>query len=144
MSESINRANSTNFRQTLVFSRAAFSSLTFNDNGKELLLEGKLYDVVSINKTDGQTQVTVEYDAKETGLMAAFTDIIGQQQDRTQNSSPLKTIISHFQQDYVTSGALGFGFYNACLHVFPISDNTNQATSFVANNLTPPPQFFLV
>ena len=144
MSEGINRANSTNFREILVFNKAAFSLLTFNDNGKELLLDGKLYDVVGIDKAGDQTHVTVEYDAKETGLVAAFTDIVSQQQDKAQNSSPLKTIISHFQQDYVNSGMPGFAFFHPYVSVFSVSDNINHATSFVANNLTPPPQFFLV
>ena len=144
MSESVSMATSSNHRETLKFSKAEFSQLSFNDNGNEFRLNGRLYDVVSVEKSGGIVAVTVEYDSKETALMDAFGGILSQLQDKDQSSSPLKTVISHFQQDYVSTSKVLSSFDNiACIGYCNVN-RSYPFSSFVADNLTPPPQFFLV
>jgi len=144
MSECVNNAKATNERESLSYNKSEFARLTFDDNGKELRMNGKLYDVVSIKAEGGQTIVTIEFDAKETALVGAFADLLNQQQDKASNSSPLKTIVSHYQQDYINNTGALVCFYQAFSKTYQISKQTYPSTSFVADNLTPPPQFFLV
>ena len=144
MSEIIGQRGSTGHTETLTFDKAAFAQLSFNDNGKEFRYDGKLYDVVSIQHTGSHVNIIVEYDLKETALVDAFGAILGQQQDKDQSSSPLKTIISHFQQDYVASYDYFNTFVSTITTGYNLINRSHPSSSFVADNLTPPPQFFLV
>ena len=65
-------------------------------------MNGSLYDVVNVENTGNGVKITVEYDLKETQLIQAFGNLFKQQQNQDQTSSPLKAIISHFQQDYIS------------------------------------------
>ena len=144
MSEAISHTSASSHYEVLTFNNAEFAQLSFNDNGNEFRLNGRLYDVVSIEKSGGTVAVTVEYDSKETALMDAFGGILSQQQDKDQSSSPLKTVISHFQQDYVATQSLSFVHVNASGIGYYESNQSKLATAFEANKLTPPPQLFLV
>jgi len=131
-------------RQTLKFDNSEFSKLLFNDDGKEFTLDGKLYDVVSIEHAGNHVNVVVEYDSKETNLVEIFDSVFNGQQNNDQNSAPVKSIISHIQQDYVVS-----------LQAFKLTSIGNDAvchllnasypiSSFVGDKLAPPPKHFLV
>ena len=132
-----------NLREILSFSKSAFSQLAFTDNGKELQLDGKLYDVVSISHNGDKVYVTLEYDSKETRLIEGFSGSFGQQQEKEQNSSPLKNILSHFQQDYVAANTPVLNSGNTTLQGYNILNRMFPCSSFVANTLAPPPQFFI-
>ena len=144
MSETISRASSANHHEVLTFSKTEFAELAFNDNGNEFRLNGRLYDVVSIENAGATVSVIVEYDSKETALMDAFGGILSQQQDKDQNSSPLKTVISHFQQDYVPTQRAFNAPCNVHGAAFYLDNHVQLPSPFAANKLTPPPQFFLV
>jgi hypothetical protein len=144
MSESVNMPTSTNQREVISFTKTEFSQLYFNDDGKEFRLNGRLYDVVSIEKSGNKVNITVEYDSKETDLVEAFGGLFSQQQGKDQNSSPLKTVISHFQQDYITLYNRIYSFNKLSFIGRCMVNNSYPSSSFVADNLTPPPQFFLV
>jgi hypothetical protein len=133
-----------NQSEVLTFSKAEFNQLVFSDNNKELRLYDRLYDIVSIESNGSQVSVTVEYDSKETELVETFGNLLSGQQDKDQNSSPLKTIISHFQQDYITVYERVYAFDNLSVVKRCVVNNAYPSSSFVADNLTPPPQFFLV
>jgi hypothetical protein len=130
--------------ETLTFSNAEFAQLSFNDNGRELHLNGSLYDVVNVENTGNGVKITVEYDSKETQLIQAFGNLFKQQQNQDQTSSPLKTIFSHFQQDYVPLYAQPCSYNDLSFIGECVANNSYPTSSFVGGNLTPPPQFFLV
>jgi hypothetical protein len=143
MGERVSMASS-NHSEVLTFSKTEFNQLVFSDNNKELRLNGRLYDVVGIESNSGRISVAVEYDSKETELVETFGNLLSGQQDKDQNSSPLKTIISHFQQDYVALYQQIYSSPNATTIAPCVVNNAYPSSSFVADNLTPPPQFFLV
>jgi hypothetical protein len=130
--------------EILTFSRSEFSQLSFNDNGKEFRLNGSLYDVVSIQNSGENVIVTVEFDSKETALVDSFGGMLIQQHDKDQSSSPLKTVISHFQQDYLSNQHTIQVDCNTSTLKYYESNRTQHIPTFEANNLTPPPQFFIV
>ncbi len=135
---------SANAHETLYFSNNAFSQLTFIDNGNELQLDGKLYDVIGVTQKGNQFCVTVQYDTRETGLIERFSNSFGQQQDKEQNSSPLKSILSHFQQDYVATVVIAVNPQSVLLTGAFTNHRNSVVSSFVANTLAPPPKFFMV
>ena len=137
-------AQSVNATEALYFSSSAFSQLAFNDNGQEMQLNGKLYDVIGVTQRGNQFCVTVQYDTRETALIERFSNSFGQQQDKEQNSSPLKNILSHFQQDYVATTAIGIKSQSALLQGAFAIHRISVASLFVANTLAPPPKFFMV
>jgi hypothetical protein len=138
------RAGSLGHHEVLTFSKAEFAQLAFNDNGKELHINGSLYDIVSIENAGSSVVVTVEYDSKETQLVQSFGSLFGQQQGKDQTSSPIKTIFSHFQQDYVPLYAQPYSLNSLSLIGDYMANNAYPTSSFIGGNLTPPPQFFLV
>ena len=143
MGERVSMASG-NHSEVLTFSKAEFNQLVFGDNNKELRLNGRLYDVVSIESNGGKISVAVEYDSKETELVETFGNLLSEQQEKDQNSSPLKIIIRHFQQDYIVLYERIHTFNNLPVVKLCGVNNTYPSSSFVADNLTPPPQFFLV
>lgn len=143
MAEKIAGNSSTPDQQVLSFEKEAFSKLPFDDNGKEFQFEGKLYDVVSVERSGKQVKVTVEYDSEETDLVTLFTTAWNQQ-DKDQTPSPIKTIISHFQQDYVLGQQSAQAIYKAAATALNNPCKHYPVSSFSPRNLTPPPQFFLV
>ena len=144
MQLSVMQTESANLSETLSFSKSDFSQLAFTDNGKELQLDGKLYDIVSIKYNSDKVCVTLEYDSKETGLIEGFSGSFGQQQEKEQNSSPLKNILSHFQQDYVAAHIPALHSDNTLLQGYYMLHRIFPTSSFVANTLAPPPQFCLL
>ena len=130
--------------QVLNFDAEQFSKLVFDDNGKEFSFGGRLYDVVSIKHEGRQVEISVDYDAKETDLVEGFKEAFAQHHDKDQASSPLKTIISHFQQNYIADD-IGFQTLNAFSVAGYITiSKSNIPLTFLPGKLTPPPQFFLV
>jgi len=126
------------------FTQNQFAHLNWTLAGKEFYLNGHLYDVAGIERTNGAVEVTVEYDASETELVDNFLSLFSSEHDKDMNSSPLKTIISHFQQDYVTSFQEFLLFAQPVKPVLPAADHNLPPTLFVADKTSPPPQFFLV
>ena len=57
------------YTQQFVFSVMEYGQLHFYENGKELSIEGSMYDVVRKELKDGKVFLTVCYDNKETGLL---------------------------------------------------------------------------
>jgi len=143
MSERVSMASGSR-SEVLTFSKAEFNQLAFSDNNKELRLNGRLYDIVSIEAAGNHVNITVEYDSKETELVETFGNLLSGQQEKDQSSSPLKTIISHFQQDYIAVYERTYPFENTSVVKLCVVNNAYPSSSFVADNLTPPPQFFLV
>ena len=131
-------------RQTLKFDNKDFSKLLFNDDGKELALDGKLYDVVSIEHVGNLVKIIVEYDSTETNLVGIFDSVFSGQQNNSRNSSPVKNIISHFQQNYVVSHQVFkvASINNAAIH--QLVNPSHPLSCFVAFKLAPPPKLFLV
>lgn len=130
--------------ETLNFDNVAFSKLVFTDNGKEFSYNGRLFDVIEIKNSGSRVAVVVEYDAKETDLVETFASLFGQQQNQNQGSSPVKNFITHFQQDFVIAETKAVFANN---NSFSACYGTNQIyplSSFVADKLAPPPQFFLI
>jgi hypothetical protein len=144
MAEKISHAFSTEHCETLSFDKSEYAALLFNDNGKEFRYNGRLYDVVNIKNSGNRVIVMVEYDASETALVDAFGSFVSQQQDKDQSSSPVKNIISHFQQDYIVNHAAVITFNNSLPIGFNRINQSYPPSSFVADKLAPPPQFFLV
>ena len=144
MAERIITKISAEHQETFSFDKAEFAKILFNDNGKEFRYNGRLYDVVSINKSGGEVKITVEYDASETALIEVFGSLFSQQQDKDQSSSPVKTIISHFQQDYIVNRLNIPVLNNSILTDYSSVNQSYPPSSFVADKLAPPPQFFLV
>jgi len=144
MAEKISHALSTEHCETLNFDKAEFSELLFNDNGKEFTYNGRLYDVVSIKNSGSRVLVMVEFDANETALVETFGSLFSQQRDKDQSSSPVKIIISHFQQDYIVNHISAVSLNNSLLTGYCPVNQCYPPSSFVADKLAPPPQFFLV
>lgn len=144
MAEQINSRNATENRQILHFDKAEFAGLLFNDGGSEFRYNGRLYDVVSIHHSAGNVTVVVEYDAGETALVDNFGSLFSQQQDKDQSSSPVKNIISHFQQDYVITHVRILSLNNASVTGYNSVNQSYPVSCFIADKLAPPPQFFLV
>jgi hypothetical protein len=86
----------------------------------------------------------VEYDANETALLDSFGSFFSQQQDKDQNSSPVKIIISHFQQDYIVNHLVILTLNNSLLTGYSPVNQSYPPASFVADALAPPPKFLLV
>jgi hypothetical protein len=99
---------------------------------------------VNIENTGNSVKITVEYDSKETQLVQAFGNLFSQQQGKDQTSSPLKNIISHFQQDYIPLYSQNCSVSNLSLIGECVVNNSYPTSSFADGKLTPPPQFFLV
>ena len=144
MTLNINGASSTEKSETLSFDKAEFAKLVFTDGGKEFSYEGRLYDVVEIKNSGSRVTVVVEYDAKETDLVETFASLFSQQQGKDQNSSPVKNIISHFQQDYVITNSQTLSADSNSASAHCCVNPSYPPSSFVADQLAPPPQFFLV
>lgn len=144
MAENISNAISTERSEVLSFEKDAYSKLLFTDNGKEFRFNGKLFDVVSIKNAGNNFEITVEYDSKETALIEGFRNMLGQQQDKDQNSSPIKNIISHFQQDCVVRTEHKYVLNNTVLMQYCMVNRCFPSLLFSADKPTPPPQFFLV
>jgi len=144
MSEKINGSLSNGHSETLNFDQAEFAKLVFTDNGKEFNYSGRLYDVVGIKHEGNRIAVMVEYDANETSLVETFGSLFSQQQDKDQSSSPVKIILSHFQQDYIVSHS-GIAAINiSSIKGFTTVSQSYPTSSFVADQLAPPPKFLLV
>jgi hypothetical protein len=144
MAEKISNASSTEHSETLTFDKADFAKLLFNDNGKEFRYNGRLYDVVNIKNSGNQVTVVVEYDANETALLETFGSLFSQQQDRDQSSSPVKTMLGHFQQDYIVNHLVILTLNNSLLTGYSPVNQSYPPASFVADALAPPPKFLLV
>ena len=144
MRESVSKSKSSGTRETLSFHKNEFDKLPFDDNGKELHYEGKLYDVVTIEKNDSEVNVTVEYDVKETTLIDTLMGELNQQQDKDQTSSPLKAFLSHFQQDYIANQHYTHLPKSDKITSYCVVNSSYPSSTFMTDNLTPPPQFILV
>ena len=144
MAEKISHSFSTEHCETLSFDKEVFAKLLFNDNGKEFRYNGRLYDVVNIKKSGARVLVVVEYDAKETALVETFGSLFSQQEDKDQSSSPVKTMLSHFQQDYVVHYLSFISVNNSSLKGYCTVNQSYPLSSFAADALAPPPKFFLV
>jgi hypothetical protein len=144
MAEKISHPVSTEHCETLSFDKAVFAKLLFNDNGKEFRYNGRLYDVVNIKSSGNLVKVMVEYDASETALVETFGSLFGQQQDKDQSSSPVKIIISHFQQDYIICYFSLSSLNNSSITGYCRVNRSYPVSCFVADALAPPPKFFLV
>jgi hypothetical protein len=144
VAEKIRRTISTEHCETLSFDKSEFAALIFNDNGSEFNYNGRLYDVVSVKNSGNRILVAVEYDANETALVETFGSLFSLQQDKEGTSSPVKIIISHFQQDYIIQYA-GIAEFAHSLHTNCFGVNQSFPLSFYpADKPEQPPQFFLV
>lgn len=130
--------------QHFTFTQSQFDHLNWTVAGKEFNLDGHLYDIAGIQRTNGAVEVTVEYDASETELVDNFLSLFSSGHDKDMNSSPLKTIISHFQQDYITALQQFQLFALPLNHAMWISNQKLPSSLFAADKTSPPPQFFLV
>ncbi len=111
--------------------------------GKEFTMNGHLYDVIGLKQSGNRIELTAASDACETELVSNFLSLFSQQQEKDQSSSPLKTFISHFQQDYVTASQRFFHLAPTEVRSGFMIKQVYPCPSFIADNLTPPPQFFL-
>lgn len=142
MAERISQRPATEPLGCFTFEKQEFEKLPFGNNGKEIQINGSLYDVVKIASSGNTVKVFVEADTGETDLVETFGSVFSQQQEKGATSSPVKIIISHFQQDYVLNNQDALMSDSNAVISYLFLNKFFLPQSFVADKFVPPPQVF--
>lgn len=89
--------------ETLTMSTEEFSQLKWTEDGKEFTLDGQLYDISSVTKTDNGYVLKVYFDKNETGLVKSLHDFVKElfPADNTKDSKDAEGFMSAFQKEYL-------------------------------------------
>lgn len=142
VSENIERDGNSS-GQLMVLSRSEFEDLDWARTGKEFLLNGRLFDVVSIEPTTNGIKIYVESDLRETSLLTEYISLYKEQSGKEPFNAAAKNILQHFFQDFAPEINCLNSFH--CWIAFHFNrSNLSFISSFSEGILSPPPQVILV
>lgn len=116
------------------------TSLIWEDDNKEVIYKGKLYDILSIEKVGSIIKLKIVSDQQETGLKKQFASVYDINSSTT-TKHPFNLLKTFFALKYVVNSPY-FEFNIPLLNC--VSPNTNQSfhiTTMVIHQETPPPDF---
>lgn len=116
------------------------TSVTWEDENKEIIYKGMLYDIVSVSKTESKIIVTVVSDTQEMELKKQFASIYDINSN-TSTKHPFELLKNFFALKYIVNNTL-IEFNNSVLNcVSPNSYLLSQIPTIVIHQETPPPEF---
>ncbi len=86
--------------QCIVFSRENFASLKWEKKNKEFRLDGKMYDVSTVEIKGDEVLVYCVFDKEETNLREKLAGLFN---DKPGNHSPLRLWVKMLSQNYFTT-----------------------------------------
>lgn len=120
--------------QQFVFTLAEYNKLTKEDNGREFILNGGIYDVVHKQITDSKVILYAYYDHKETGLLDKFASYFN---DDTLPESEKQIVSSFSLSDFVFNSILHLHHDIVCSCMFPVVTSTLLSPT-IAKSVPPP------
>lgn len=116
------------------------TSITWEDENKEIIYKGMLYDIVSVSKAGSKITVTVVSDTQEMELKKQFASIYDINSN-TSTKHPFELLKNFFALKYLVSNTL-IEFNNSVIKcVSPNSYLLSQIPTIVIHQETPPPEF---
>lgn len=94
------QVGSDNNRQCLTFTKEAFANLKWEEKNKEFRLDGKMYDVSSVEINGDNILVYCVFDKDETTLRKKLAGLFT---DDPKNNSPLRLWVKMLSQNYFTT-----------------------------------------
>ena len=112
-------------------------SIQWAKKGKEMLIDGKLFDVKSIAVVNGLATIKGLFDEEETSLSKRIDNLLQQQHSSRQLKTCLicSILIGFPSSDYATS----INFFDASSKIF-VGHNSSYYSSPFLEFITPPPQ----
>lgn len=118
-------------------------NITWEDEYKEVIYKGVLYDVVKVNGKGLTVELTVVSDEQEMKLKKQFASLYDFRSNE-KTKTPFDLLKSFFALKYLAAN-VDYGFDNHILNgTKPFSFQFIHINSVVINLDTPPPQFFAI
>jgi len=119
------------------FTQAEYDGLNWLEKGKEFRLNGKMYDIASIQKTKNSVTVFCSYDTKETRVRQVFANLLS---GSSTKGLPLRQLVKIIGQKYLQKNFNLEFFRSPQLWVF--KPYTFSVITFSPDLPKPPPDFF--
>ena len=117
------------------------STITWEDDNKEIKIKGKMYDIVSVNSRRGKVILTVLSDTQEDILKKEFASTYDLQSNNT-SSNPIKLLKQFLALKFIQNNChASNGLLSSSLSPSLI-EKTFELCSVVLKNETPPPSLF--
>ncbi len=130
-----------NHHQILLLSKAEFEKIVWLKQHKEFRLDGRLYDVESIEMKNNEVAIHVEEDTQELKLILEFITQFTSETENKNNSSPIKILLQHFMQEFTFNAT--FEIPLTILSSVIFFEKEFSYVSFILNGQSPPPDLLL-
>lgn len=124
---------------SLQFTNSQFAQLSWTTEGKEFQYQGKMYDVVRIERAANTVKIFYEEDTAETQLISDFVKLFTQASDKAGSNGPVKNILLHFLQEFTPQSLWHLADISFQFSASIVYYNCFQPSTFVGGLLCPPP-----
>ncbi len=136
---SVNRELKNDEQENLLsfrFTQTEYNELNWLEKGKEFRMNGKMYDIASIQKTQNFITVFCAYDTQETRVRQVFANLLS---GASSKSLPLRQLVKIIGQKYFSSALTGI-FENTAIKKIKFKPYLYSLITGLIKPESPPPE----